>query len=43
VPSLLGARVYHRLSEQAFRRVVLGLLTAAGVVMLLSAAPRVFD
>ena len=42
-PSLLGARLYHRLSEQSFRRVVLGLLTAAGAVMLLSAAPRVFD
>jgi uncharacterized protein len=41
VPSLLGARLYHRLSEQAFRRVVLGLLTAAGAVMLVSAAPRV--
>jgi uncharacterized protein len=42
VPSMLGARLYHRLSEQAFRRVVLGLLTAAGAVMLASAAPRVF-
>ena len=42
VPSMLGARLYHRLSERAFRRIVLGLLTAAGAVMLVSATPRVF-
>jgi uncharacterized protein len=42
VPSLIGARFYQRLSEQSFRRVVLGLLTAAGAVMLAAAAPRVF-
>lgn len=41
VPSMIGARFYHRLSEQSFRRVVLGLLTAAGAVMLVAAAPRV--
>jgi uncharacterized protein len=41
LPSLIGARFYHRLSEQSFRRVVLGLLTAAGAVMLVAAAPRV--
>ena len=36
VPSLIGARFYHRLSEQAFRRVVLGLLTLSGAAMLVS-------
>jgi uncharacterized protein len=36
VPSLIGARLYHRLSEQTFRRVVLGLLTLSGAVMLVS-------
>jgi len=41
VPALIGARFYRRLSEQSFRRVVLGLLTAAGAVMLVSASPRV--
>jgi uncharacterized membrane protein YfcA len=41
VPSLLGARLYHRLDERAFRRVVLSLLTAAGAAMLVSALPRV--
>ncbi len=39
-PSMIGARFYHRLSEQSFRRVVLGMLTAAGAVMLMAAAPR---
>jgi uncharacterized membrane protein YfcA len=42
VPSMIGARFYHRLSEQSFRRVVLGLLTAAGAVMLVAAAPRLW-
>ncbi|MES2715134.1 MAG: sulfite exporter TauE/SafE family protein [Pseudomonadota bacterium] len=38
IPSLLGARVYRGLSPAAFRRVVLLLLSAAGVVMVLGAA-----
>lgn len=41
VPSLLGARVYVGLSEQAFRRVVLTLLTAAGTAMIVSSLPTV--
>ena len=40
LPSLLGARVYIGLSEQAFRRVVLSLLTASGFVMLASSLPK---
>jgi uncharacterized membrane protein YfcA len=40
VPSLLGARLYIGISETAFRRVVLGLLSASGVAMLASALPR---
>ena len=36
VPVLLGARVYVGLSELAFRRVVLTLLTLAGAAMLVS-------
>ena len=39
IPSLLGARVYLGMSEMAFRRVVLGLLTLSGAAMLVSAAP----
>jgi uncharacterized membrane protein YfcA len=40
VPSLIGARLYRGLSDQGFRRVVLGLLTLAGAVMLASALPK---
>lgn len=36
VPVLLGVRLYRGLSEQAFRRVVLGVLTLSGLAMLLS-------
>jgi hypothetical protein len=39
VPSLLGARLYLGISETGFRKVVLGLLTASGVAMLISAVP----
>ena len=39
VPSLLGARLYIGISENTFRKVVLGVLTAAGVAMLVSAVP----
>lgn len=40
VPSLIGVRFYRTLSELAFRRVVLGLLTLAGVAMLGSALAK---
>ncbi len=40
VPSLIGARVYVGLSELAFRRVVLVLLSGSGVAMLVAAVPR---
>ena len=33
IPSLLGARIYLGLSQQAFRRVVLGVLTLSGLTM----------
>ena len=39
VPSLLGARLYLRISQQAFRQVVLGLLTLAGVALLAASLP----
>lgn len=39
VPSLLGARLYIGISETTFRQIVLGVLTAAGVAMLVSAVP----
>ncbi len=41
LPALLGARLYHGMSPAAFRRVVLLLLTAAGLAMVAAAFPRV--
>lgn len=40
VPGWLGARLYRRISPQAFRRLVLGLLTASGVLMLAASLPK---
>lgn len=40
IPSLLGARVYIGISEQAFRRIVLGLLILSGVVLLPRRCPN---
>lgn len=40
VPSLLGARLYIGISDLAFRRVVLGLLTASGMALLVSSVPQ---
>ena len=40
VPTLLGARLYIGISEAAFRKIVLGLLTASGVAMLTASVPR---
>lgn len=39
LPSLIGARIYHGLSPAAFRRVVLGLLSAAGGAMVVAGLP----
>lgn len=39
VPVLIGAKVYIRLSEAAFRRVVMILLTLAGVALLAASVP----
>ena len=39
IPSVLGTRLYVGLSETSFRRVVLGLLTVSGVVMIVSSLP----
>jgi hypothetical protein len=39
LPALLGARIYHGLSPEAFRRVVLMLLTCAGLAMIAAALP----
>ncbi len=39
IPSVLGTRLYVGLSEASFKRVVLGLLTVSGVVMIASSLP----
>ena len=40
VPSLIGARLYHRVSDRAFRRFVLILLLISGALLLMRAVPR---
>ncbi|MDR7377705.1 putative membrane protein YfcA [Rhodoferax ferrireducens] len=40
VPTLMGARLYIGISEMAFRKIVLGLLTASGVAMLVASVPK---
>jgi uncharacterized membrane protein YfcA len=39
IPSLLGARLYSRISDTGFRKVVLGLLTASGFALLVASVP----
>nr|WP_167468400.1 sulfite exporter TauE/SafE family protein [Cupriavidus plantarum] len=41
IPTLLGTRVYLGISDLAFRRIVLSLLTLSGVAMLTAAVPKV--
>ncbi|WP_423198287.1 MULTISPECIES: sulfite exporter TauE/SafE family protein [unclassified Cupriavidus] len=41
IPTLLGTRVYIGISDLAFRRIVLTLLTLSGVAMLAAAVPNV--
>lgn len=43
LPSLLGARIYHGLSPAAFRRVVLVLLSLAGVAMIAAGLPALLQ
>lgn len=43
VPALLGAKLYIGISEAGFRQIVLGLLTASGLGLLASAAPRLLE
>jgi uncharacterized membrane protein YfcA len=40
IPTLLGARLYIGISDAAFRRIVLGLLTVSGLAMLAAALPK---
>ena len=40
VPTLIGARLYRRFSDTAFRKVVLGLLAASGAVLVATTLPK---
>jgi uncharacterized membrane protein YfcA len=40
IPSMLGTRLYIGISDIAFRKVVLGLLTASGAALLVSVGPQ---
>lgn len=42
VPSIAGYRLYRRVSDISFRRVVLGLLTASGAVLIVSSLAKLF-
>jgi uncharacterized membrane protein YfcA len=41
IPTLLGAKLYIGISDAAFRRLVLGLLTVSGLALLAAALPKV--
>lgn len=43
LPALLGARLYIGISEAAFRKIVLSLLTASGVALLASSLPALLQ
>jgi uncharacterized membrane protein YfcA len=43
VPTLLGAKLYHGISEARFRQIVLGMLTLSGVAMLMAGVPKVLE
>jgi hypothetical protein len=43
IPSLLGGRMYLAMSQTGFRKVVLVLLTAAGVALLGGSAPTLLQ
>ncbi len=42
IPSLIGNRLYSRLGDDTFRRIVLVLLTISGLVIALNAGPQLF-
>ena len=41
IPNLIGARLYSRVTETTFRRLVLALLSCTGIAMLAAALPRI--
>lgn len=43
VPTLLGTRLYAGISENGFRRVILGMLTLSGALLLTGSLPQLFQ
>src|SRR5262249_49017837 len=43
IPTLVGARLYHKFSDTLFRRVVLGLLALSGAILVATSAPAFFS
>jgi hypothetical protein len=43
VPTLLGAKLYIGITEERFRQIVLGLLTACGAALLASSVPHLLE
>jgi uncharacterized membrane protein YfcA len=43
LPALLGARLYGRFGDEGFRRVVLALLAASGVILLATTLPQLLE
>ncbi len=41
VPTLMGANLYHGISEARFRQIVRGVLTLSGVAILAASVPKV--
>jgi uncharacterized membrane protein YfcA len=42
IPSIVGYKLYHRVSDVTFRRVVLGLLTVSGAVLVVTSVAKLF-
>jgi uncharacterized membrane protein YfcA len=40
IASRIGNRLYYRISDRAFSRVILGLLSASGVILIVSSLAR---
>jgi uncharacterized membrane protein YfcA len=40
VASWIGSRLYYRISDRAFSRIILGFLAAAGVILVISSLAR---
>jgi hypothetical protein len=42
IPTLLGARLYRRFTDTGFRRIVLGLRSASGAILVVTSVSALF-